>query len=115
MTEGTIIALVNGGFSVVIIVLGARLSTKVKAVRNQVENGHTTNMREEGDDRHAESIQKLNELLEIVEPMKKDIRGLRDSVSRLWRRADSNREKIHQLELTGPPLQKRETDEQHDT
>jgi len=107
VTEGTLIALVNGVFSVIIIVLGARLSTKVKAVRNQVENGHTTNMREEGDERHEESIRKLDELIGIVEPMKKDIRGLRESVSRLWQRADSNREKIHQLELTNPPKQTR--------
>lgn len=92
----------NGGFSVVIIILGTRLNWKVKAVRNQVENGHATNMREEGDERHEENTTKLDQLLTDSESLSKDVHRVRDSVSRLWQIADGNRERIHDLELKSP-------------
>lgn len=39
--------------------------------REQVKNSHTTNLREEGDERHAEITESLTELT-------RDVRGLRD-------------------------------------
>ncbi|MGX9346391.1 hypothetical protein [Microbacterium sp. KNMS] len=58
MTEGVSVALVTtiGGILVAVIgVLGASINSKLGRVRAQVENDHSTNLREELDARHNET------------------------------------------------------------
>lgn len=98
-----ITALLNGLFAVVVLVLGVRLNGKVKRVENdtrasrdQLVNGHDTNLREESDERHQQNTNLLHALGENVE-------RLRRHVERIWERLDQDRDSIHQLELTQPP------------
>ena len=95
-----VVALVGLASTIVSILLTARVNTKVNrvgrdaaAARIQVENNHETNMREEGDDRHAENSSKLDTII-------RDLSRLRDSVGRLWERTDNHTDQIHDLELT---------------
>lgn len=97
------VALIGMAQAVVVLVLGSKLSGKIKAVgkdalaaRSQVENGHTTNLREEGDARHNQNGAKLDSILS-------EVTRLRESVGRLWQRTDKHTDQIHELEHTQPP------------
>lgn len=59
-----------------------------KAAREQVENDHATNLRVEGDDRHTEILQRL-------EGLASDIRGVRRDIGRID-------ERVIELERTQP-------------
>jgi uncharacterized protein YoxC len=103
MSDPVLVALITGGFGVLMFVMNQRTSGKlkrlsgdVKATRYQVENNHDTNLREEGDERHNENSDKLDAILS-------EIKSLRGSVSRLWQRSDKHTDQIHDLELTQPP------------
>ena len=74
-----------------------------KAARVQVENNHSTNMREEGDERHEENKKLLNDVLDRISGVKSDIRGLRRDVGRLYDADRTHEERIHELEKTQPP------------
>jgi len=70
VSDAVVVALVGLASTIVSILLTARVNTKVNrvgrdaaAARIQVENNHETNMREEGDDRHAENSSKLDTII----------------------------------------------------
>lgn len=115
---------------VVTIILSARtrrdvkqVATDAREVKEQVKNSHTTNFREEADERHAENARKLDTVLaqntQIIatqEQHTRDIgflqrsqRGMRKDISRLMdadqeqTRSDHRLgERITELEKTGP-------------
>jgi len=102
MSDAVAVALIGLLGTMITIILNARLNAKVnrvgrdaRAARVQVENNHSTNMREEGDERHVENSTKLDTILE-------EIKSLRGSVSRLWQRTDKQNDDIHELQLTQP-------------
>lgn len=95
MSDAALVALINGGFGIAVIVLGVLLNRKVNRVREQVENDHPTNMRVEQDERHEENGNKLDKILEQLD-------AVMGHIVRLWERADSNRERIHAIEQTQP-------------
>lgn len=103
MSDPVSVAVIAALQSVVLLIVGALLNGKIKrvgkdakAARVQVENGHTTNLREEGDERHEQNAGKLDTILE-------EIHLLRGSVRRLWRRSDEHTDQINDLEQTQDP------------
>lgn len=77
------VAIITGVPGVIAAVLANRSRQHARAARVQVENDHTTNLREEGDSRHTESTRLQNLTIQLLMDAKKDIRGLRYDISRL--------------------------------
>ena len=83
MSETVLLAIIGGVVTVLTAIIG-KISIDVgrtkkdaksaaddaREARIQVKNSHTTNLREEGDERHAELVEKITEL-------GKDVAGLR--------------------------------------
>lgn len=59
MTE-VLVAVIGAIGLVLVAVVGARRNGRVKAIQEQVQNDHSTNLREELDHRHNESMTLLN-------------------------------------------------------
>lgn len=109
MSDTLLSALINGGFGLGVVVLGVLLNRKtntlkrsVASVRAQVENDHPTNMREENDERHIETTDKLGEIHKDVGRALREIERLRTSVVKLWEKSDKHTDQIHDLEMTQP-------------
>lgn len=109
MTE-ILVALIGSVGLITVGLLANRGRQHAKAARDQVENHHNTNLREEADDRHAENKALLENVLERVSGVddrlagvKSDIRGLRRDVGRLYDADRTHEERIHDLEKTQPP------------
>lgn len=108
MSEVLGVSLINGLFAVLLLILGARLNRRVKRVATdsaatlyQVKNSHTTNLREEADERHEENTLLLREVLE-------ELGSLRRSVRRLWRRTDDQALTLDELTHPGNPTKERD-------
>lgn len=107
----------------VLLGLGARLNKKVnhlradaKATRTQVENSHTTNLRDDQDDKHAEVMRTIETVIEMQRAQGRDIGGMREDsrlirldilgvredVTKLRTRVESDQERIRELEDTRP-------------
>lgn len=97
---------VAGILVIVNTIVANRARQHSKATRAQVENDHSTNLREEGDERHAENTGLLRDLLERISGVKSDIRGLRRDIGRLADADRTHEERIHELERTHPPRPK---------
>lgn len=97
MSEGVVVALIAAGQAVTLGLIGllsARLGqvkkdaaaarTNSAAARVQVENDHSTNMREENDSRHRETKGWIDELRRAVTgqfaTVTRDIGGLREEI-----------------------------------
>lgn len=85
-----------------------------KAARDQVENHHNTNLREEGDERHAENkalletvLTRVDDLGERVTGVKADVRGIRRDIGRLADADRTHEDRIHNLETTQPPTRRK--------
>ena len=68
MTEGVLIAII-GGVQAIMLGLLAKIGRDTRTVKGEVKNDHTTNMREEQDDRHNEQMAEM--------------RGIRRDIGRL--------------------------------
>lgn len=76
MSEGALVdialgalVLLNGVFATLGAILVARFNAMrrdVAAVKHEVKNDHSKNMREEQDERHDENASKLDQLLDLV-------------------------------------------------
>lgn len=66
----------------VIVALLNRTRQHAKAAREQVENNHSTNLREESDERHTENQTLLKQLALDVGGMRQDMRALTARVDR---------------------------------
>lgn len=69
----------------------------------QVENSHDTNMREEGDDRHAQNLAILKHLVDSVDGVMSDMRGMRRDIGRLADADVKHDTRIRDIEQTHPP------------
>lgn len=85
-------------------VLGVR--SRVKRVQAQVENDHTTNMREEADERHQENSRALRWLVATVQTVVRDIGGLRQDLRDLRGEVRHERDRIDDLEDTINPKER---------
>lgn len=78
-------AAVAGVFGLLVVWLQHRLSRRVKrvehhaaAARYQVENNHTTNLREESDERHGETLTKLDLALQGIAGLGHELREIHE-------------------------------------
>lgn len=78
-------------------VLGVR--SRVKSVQAQVENDHTTNMREEQDERHKENSSLLRSVVRDIGGIRQDLRDLRSEVRH-------ERDRIDEIEDTINPKER---------
>lgn len=67
MSDAVVVALIGGNAAVLTVVLPLLISTRrsAKQTQAQVTNDHQTNLRVEGDERHEENTNKLDELLRL--------------------------------------------------
>jgi len=66
MTEATIVAVITTIGLVVVALISNRSRQHAKAAREQVENAHSTNLREELDERHGENVDRLDSINRVV-------------------------------------------------
>lgn len=64
MTESVVVAIVTTIGLIVVAVISNRTRQHAKAARDQVQNSHSTNLRDELDTRHVENVGKLDDLLD---------------------------------------------------
>jgi len=92
----------------------AREHAKVAAdnsrlIVDEVKNSHTTNLREESDERHGELIEKLERVIavqaeqgEAIHELRRDVGGLRGDVREVRTNLEHERSRIRDLEDTRP-------------
>lgn len=105
----------------VLLVLGALLNRKInhlsaatqavksdtKQTLNQVQNSHTTNLREEGDERHGELVALVTTVLNVQKAQAADIGGIRSELRDLRKDDAGQRDRLLDLEKTQPrPLRR---------
>jgi hypothetical protein len=108
MSEAVLVAAISGfavmgaaGFAFLGVLVqrgnthARRASRDAARARVQLENDHTTNLREEGDERHAENGSKLDQLI-------RDMGGIRSDIRRLSRRDDTLSDRLDTLSDTIP-------------
>lgn len=84
---------------VLVAVIGLRTKRDTKELREQVQNSHETNLRDELDERHESNATILKRIARDLAAFRAEAR---EEFDRLWRRADSNRSRIEELEHTQP-------------
>ncbi|RWZ52943.1 DUF2746 domain-containing protein [Labedella phragmitis] len=102
MSDAVLVALIGLVNGVVTLVLGALLNGKVNAIRHQVKNDHSSNLRDDLDTVLAQSKTThaaVERLEDVQQTHGRDIRGLRSDIGEL-RGAD--REIRRELEDTIP-------------
>lgn len=111
MSDPILVALIAAAASVLTSTLGlfatrkngrkiSEIQQDTRASRAQVENSHTTNLRIEQDERHAEIIKRFDRHDERFDNVEKDIRGLRRDVGRLDKKDEKLDDRIHDLEVS---------------
>jgi len=63
-----------------------KLAADLGIVKTEVKNNHTTNLREEADDRHEENARKLDALLDITASNTRQIASISGQVNSLFGR-----------------------------
>ena len=91
MTDAVIVATIGAFASVLSVILAGRANHNAKRGREQVENNHSTNFREENDHRHAETLKRFDRIDSSVGEVRSDVRATRGDVSDLA-------ERVHELE-----------------
>jgi predicted Holliday junction resolvase-like endonuclease len=102
MSEAVIVSLIVAASSVVVAIFGHQMreiKRDTRASRQQVENSHPTNLRDEQDERHVEVLLYLDRLFKHGEGLSQDIRGLRADVGRGDARDETLSSRIHDLEV----------------
>lgn len=109
MSEPIVVAII-GALQAVLIVLLSRLSHRVTQVkrdaavtRENVANDHTTNLREESDERHLETRRWFTRLERSIGGIRDDNRIVRTDLSALSTRVHE----LEQLEITQPRVRKK--------
>lgn len=128
MDRDIALALIGAGQAVLVALIGvaavflSKVNGKVNKVREdsavtrtQVANDHSTNLREEQDERHLEATTTLGTIVDKLDEQgrKLDTHGRRlddlfSSDTVLHQRAQSNSDRIHDLEKTHPRQQVQE-------
>lgn len=90
MTE-IIVATISGVALIVVAVINVGLRRRVKSIQGQVQNDHSTNLREELDDRHDETRDWFKDLRRDVGGIRQDLRWMRSELS-------THSQRIHTIE-----------------
>lgn len=123
MTEQALVAILVQGIAssglVLVAVLPVLLSTRkkasaaatdAKAAREQVQNSHTVNFRDDHDTKHGEVMAAIARVDQRVVNVESDMRGMRRDIGRLADADARHDERIHDLERTQPQTPKRGSD-----
>lgn len=78
-----LVALIGAAGLVLVSVIGIRTNGRVKAIQGQVQNDHTTNLREELDERHDETRSWFSALWRLIDNTDKNIAALDARVAAL--------------------------------
>lgn len=80
-----------------------------RVIVGEVKNSHTTNLREESDERHTELIEKLERVIAVqveqgdaIHELRRDVGGLRGDVREVRTNLEHERSRIRDLEDTRP-------------
>jgi hypothetical protein len=98
MSDAVIVAAIGAVASMVSVILAGRANHNAKKGREQVENDHSNNFREENDERHAETLRRFTHLDKAISGTHRDVRGLREDHSDLSDRVHE----LEKLEMTNP-------------
>lgn len=101
MTENILVAIITT-IGLVIIAILDRTRRHALATRVQVENSHSTNLREESDERHAENTGRLLSIATDVTKIKGTLVDLLEADRRLSERMDVEHRRVDDLERTIP-------------
>lgn len=115
LTENVLVALITTfgiiftALSGTAVLIGQRTSRRVKTIekdaaetRYQVKNSHTTNLREEGDDRHEELTTLVRQVISTQATQGLDIGGIRSELRALRKDDTDQRDRLFELERTRP-------------
>lgn len=72
----------------------------IERVRAQVENSHSTNLREEQDDRHRETTRAIERVADAVNETRLDIGGMRSELRGVHERATKQDERLQRMSST---------------
>lgn len=103
MSDLVLVASIQGIVAVIVIVLGAKLNGKVNQVRQQVDNGHTTNMREEADHRFYENRNTLVNSSAKLDQVIEELEMIRQHIRRLWSRSARHTEQLDEIDERTQP------------
>lgn len=119
MDRDIVLALIGAGQAIILALIAAagiflgKVNGKVNKVRedsavtrDQVANDHSTNLREEQDERHHENTATLDSIGKKLDTVQEQIGDLFSSDLNLYKRAQSNSDRIWDLERTIPPQSK---------
>lgn len=101
--------IIVGGIVAVLVVLlplmftSIRTNGKVNRIRAQVENDHSTNLREENDERHHENSSRGERLEQKVDTIFELVAGLQKGQGRLYDLIVGNTNRIDDIEHTINP------------
>lgn len=124
VTESVAIALINTGGVVVSTTISVYVAAKLPgirrdaaaarehsaATRTQVENDHTTNLREESDERHDENRRTLRDILGLLEWLVSRANANREDIDAINERTGQNPDtrRSRRLRHTPPPIIRRD-------
>lgn len=94
MSEAVVVSLIVAAGGVLAAIFGRQLGR----IRKQVENSHSTNLRDDMDDQHREVMGQLGRVADRLEGTAADIRGIRKDIGRLDSKDDRLDDRIHDLE-----------------
>lgn len=95
MSDAIVVSIIAAVGAVVVAWLGRKIVAIQKdsiATREQVQNNHTPNLREELDERHHEVMHGQRRLEKQFEGMSSDIRGIRKDIARVD-------DRVHDIEV----------------
>ena len=95
MSDAIVVSIIAAVGAVVVAWLGRKIIAIQKdstATREQVQNDHTPNLREELDERHHEVMHSQRRLEKHIEGMSADIRGMRKDIGRID-------DRVHDIEV----------------
>lgn len=81
-----------------------RVERVVEVVREQVQNGHGTNLRDEQDARHQTNAKTLTENSRKLDDILDDLRVVREHQNMLWRRSDAHTRQLDELDERTQPV-----------
>jgi archaellum component FlaC len=94
VSEAIIVSLIVAVGGVLAAIFGRQLGR----IRRQVENSHSTNLRDDIDNQHREVMGQLGRVADRLEGTASDIRGIRKDIGRLESKDDRLDDRIHELD-----------------
>lgn len=113
MSDLVLVASIQGLVAVIVIVLGAKLNGKVNevrgkinVVREQVQNGHSINLRDEQDLRHDENRERFEGTAAGIGQVLRELTEIRHQINRLWGWSARHTEQLDELDERTQPIRK---------